>query len=197
LKTVAGNLSDRRLRKSIIRILRDSELCSIATLDPRNRPHINTAYFSYRGLDDLEIFFLSDTKSRHCRNLSRNPFMAMTIFRTNQPWDAPGRGLQLFGTCSQREGPSAREAERAYANRFPSYAKWMSSTKKDEKKLVEQLRSYRFYRFLPQQLKVFDEAEYGGATFVMVTIKRRNPASKTRKGSPIGRPILGCRSRHS
>jgi len=180
LKTVVGNLSDRRLRKSIIRILRDSELCSMATLDPRNRPHINTAYFCYRGLDDLEIFFLSDTRSSHCRNLSRNPSMAMTIFRTNQPWDAPGRGLQLFGTCYQAEGPSVREAERAYAKRFPSYARWMSSTKKDEKKLAEQLRSYRFYRILPRQLKVLDEAEYGRATFVMVTIKRRNPASKTR-----------------
>jgi len=55
----------------------------------------------------------------------------------------------------------------------------MSSTKKDEKKLAEQLRSYRFYRFLPRQLKVLDEAEYGGAAFVMVTIKPRNPASKT------------------
>jgi len=176
LKTVAGNLSDRRLRKSIIRILRDSGLCSMATLDPRNRPHINTAYFCYRGLDDLEIFFLSDIKSRHCRNLSRNPSMAMTIFRTNQPWDSPGRGLQLFGSCSQTEG---KLAERVYAKRFPSYARWMSSTKKDEKKLAEQLRSYRFYRFLPRQLKVLDEAEYGGATFVMVTLGRRNPGSKT------------------
>ena len=179
MKTVAGNLSNRRLRKSIIRILRDSELCSIATLDPRNRPHINTAYFSYRGLDDLEIFFLSDTKSRHCRNLSRNPFMAMTIFRTNQPWDAPGRGLQLFGTCSQTEGKLASKAEQVYAKRFPPYARWTSSTKKDEKKLAEQLRSYRFYRFLPRKLKVLDEAEYGGAAHVMVTIRRRNHVSKT------------------
>jgi len=55
----------------------------------------------------------------------------------------------------------------------------MSSRKKGEKKLAEQLRSYRFYRFLPRQLKVLDEAEYGGAAFVMVTIKPRNPASKT------------------
>jgi len=128
---------------------------------------------------DLEIFFLSDTRSSHCRNLSRNPSMAMTIFRTNQPWDAPGHGLQLFGTCSQTEGQLARKAERVYAKRFPLYGRWMSSTKKDEKKLAEQLRSYRFYRFLPRQLKVLDEAEYGGATFVMVTIRRRNPASKT------------------
>ena len=102
--------------------------------------------------------------------------MAMTIFRTNQPWDSPGRGLQLFGSCSQTEG---KLAERVYAKRFPSYARWMSSTKKDEKKLAEQLRSYRFYRFLPRQLKVLDEAEYGGATFVMVTLGRRNPGSKT------------------
>ncbi len=179
MKTVAGNLSDQRLRKSITRILRDSELCSMATLDPRNRPHINTAYFCYRGLDDLEIFFLSDIKSRHCSNLSRNPSMAMTIFRTDQHWNAPGRGLQLFGTCSQTEGQLARMAEQVYAKRFPPYARWMSSTKKDEEKLAEQLRSYRFYRFLPRQLKVLDEAEYGGAVFVVVTIRRRNPASKT------------------
>ena len=177
MKTVAGNISDRRVRKSIIRILRDSELCSMATQDPRNRPHINTAYFCYGGLDDLEIFFLSDITSHHCRNLSRNASMAMTIFRTNQPWDGPGRGLQLFGTCIQTEGQLARKAEQVYAKRFPSYASWMSSTKKDEKKLAEQMRSYRFYRFLPRRLKVLDEAEYGGAVFVKVTIKRRNPAS--------------------
>jgi len=70
-------------------------------------------------------------------------------------------------------------AEQVYAKRFPPYARWMSSTKKDEEKLAEQLRSYRFYRFLPRQLKVLDEAEYGGAVFVVVTIRRRNPASKT------------------
>ena len=66
-----------------------------------------------------------------------------------------------------------------YAKRFPSYARWMSSTKKDKKKLAEQLRSYRFYRFLPRQLKVLDEAEYGGETFVIVAIKRKNPVPKT------------------
>jgi hypothetical protein len=49
---------------------------------------------------------------------------------------------------------------------------------KGREKLAEQLRSYRFYRFLPWELKVLDEAEYGGAVFVMVTIKRRKPALK-------------------
>src|SRR5438876_1112787 len=119
----------------------------MATLDPRNRPHINTAYFCYRGLDDLEMFFLSDIKSRHCRNMSRNASMAMAIFRTNQPWDAPGRGIQLFGMCFQTEGKLALKAEQVYAKRFPLYARWMSSTKKDEKKLGEQFRSYRVDRY--------------------------------------------------
>src|SRR5438552_13958718 len=77
----------------------------MATLDPRNRPHINTAYFCYRGLDDLEIFFLSDIKSSHCRNLSRDPSMAMTIFRTNQPWDAPGRGIRSEEHTSELQSP--------------------------------------------------------------------------------------------
>jgi hypothetical protein len=55
----------------------------------------------------------------------------------------------------------------------------MSSTKKDEKKLAEQLRSYRFYRFLPWELKVLDEAEYGGAVFVMVTINGNGECEQT------------------
>src|SRR5438094_8131032 len=105
----------------------------MATLDPRNRPHINTAYFCYRGLDGLEIFFLSDIKSRHCRNLLMNPSMAMTIFRTSEPCDAPGRGLQLFGTWSQTEGQLARRAREVYAKRFQSYANWMAGTKEVER----------------------------------------------------------------
>ena len=104
--------------------------------------------------------------------------MSMTIFGTNQPWDAPGRGLQMFGTCSQTEGQWARKAEQVYAKRFPPYARWMSSSKEGEKKLAEQLRSYSFYRFLPRQLKVLDEAEYGGAVLIEVTIKRRNLESR-------------------
>src|SRR5207244_6445142 len=130
VRSITVNLTNQKILKYITLIMRDSDLCSMPTLNPRNRPHINTAYFCYRVLDDLEIFFLSDIKSSHCRNLSRNPSMAMTIFRTNQPWDAPGRGIQLFGTCSQTEGKLALKAEQVYAKRFPPYAKWMSSTKK-------------------------------------------------------------------
>lgn len=175
MKTVARNISDPRLRSTITRILKDTELCSMATLDRRNRPHINTAYFSYRGLDDLEIFFLSDIESNHCKNLSRNPSMAMTIFRSNQAWDGPGRGLQLFGACARTESELARKAEKVYSKRFPSYAKWMSSTRRDEKKLGEQLLSYRFYRFLPRRVKVLDEAVYGGAVFITTTFSRKSP----------------------
>jgi len=143
----------------------------MATLSPGNRPHINTAFFCYSS--DLEICFLSAPISQHARNLGRNPSMAMTIFRSQQAWDQPGRGLQLFGTCREATGRGARKAEILYAKRFPAYGRWMASATAASKKAAAQLRSYRFYRFLPTRVKILDEREFGGAVFVTSAIRHR------------------------
>jgi uncharacterized protein YhbP (UPF0306 family) len=172
VKVIARNLSNRRLRKSTLRILRENVLCSMASVGKHNRAHINTAYFCYsEDLDDLEIYFLSDPRSTHCRNLSANPSMAITIFRSAQKWGESNRGLQLFGTCSETSGQFVRKAERLYGKRFPLYKKWMDSVREDEKRLAKQLRSYRFHRFLPSRVKILDEGEFG-AVFITATIRR-------------------------
>lgn len=143
----------------------------MATIGPRDRVHINTAYFCHSSLDHLEIYFLSDPTAIHCKNLSENPSMAMTIFRSTQPWGTPGRGMQLFGTTTEAKGPMAKRAEQLYAKRFPSYAKWIASRRKNTKRLGKQLQSYRFYRFLPSKVKVLDEAQYGGAVLLTATLR--------------------------
>src|SRR6058998_2457490 len=116
VKPLEKRLSDDRIRRSISRILRENVLCSMSTVAPGNRPHVNTAYFAYTP--ELVLYFLSDPSSRHCRNLKRNPSLAMTIFRSAQEWGGQDRGLQLFGICRQTRGGGAREAERCYAARF-------------------------------------------------------------------------------
>ncbi len=169
-KTVRRRLSDEPVRKSVADILEDSPLCSMATIGPRGQAHINTAYFAYSPR--LEVFFLSDPTSLHCRNVARNPAMAMTIFDSRQVWGGSDRGMQLFGTCREARGPHRRNAERTYARRFPPYAKWMRGPTAQEKRQAEQLRSYTFYRFVPSRVKILNEPVFGGGVFVVTAIPR-------------------------
>jgi len=47
VKPLEKRFSDDRIRRSISRILRENVLYSMSTVAPGNRPHVNTAYFSY------------------------------------------------------------------------------------------------------------------------------------------------------
>ena len=171
LRTVRRSFADPTLQRSLRRILRENVLCSISTVAPRNRAHINTAYFCYSP--DLELYFLSHTDSLHCMNLDRNASMAMTIFRSDQPWGVPNRGVQLFGTARRATGAAAKRAEGVYGRRFPAYLRVTRSTRTEDRAMGDQLRSYRFYRFVPRTLKVLDEGVFGGGVFVIATVPRR------------------------
>src|SRR3989442_734581 len=58
IAVVKRRFLDKRIQRSVFRILRDSALCSMSTVAPGNRAHINTAYFCYSP--DLNFYFLSD-----------------------------------------------------------------------------------------------------------------------------------------
>ena len=159
-----------RLRASIIRTLRENSLCSLATVTPRARAHVSTAYFCWSP--DLQLYFLIDILSVHCRNLRTNPSMALAIFRSNQRWGKPDRGLQLFGNCVKTRGLETLRAGRLYAKRFPSYAEWMQEVTPKEGLLAERLRTYHFYRFQPREIKILDEWQFGGGVVVTARLVR-------------------------
>ncbi len=157
----------RLVMKSILRILRGNILCSMSTVTREKRAHINHAYFCYSK--DLELYFLSDPSSLHCRNLLTNPSMAMTIFNSSQKWGGPDRGMQLFGTCSEAKGSRMAKAGHLYGKRFLAYGKWR--TRQEKNNQLRRFR-YRFYRFVPKQVKILDEREFGAGVFLIAAIKR-------------------------
>ncbi|TLZ84076.1 MAG: pyridoxamine 5'-phosphate oxidase family protein [Methanobacteriota archaeon] len=177
IAVVKRRFLDKRIQRSVFRILRDSALCSMSTVAPGNRAHINTAYFCYSP--DLNFYFLSDPDSLHCKNLERNPSMAMMVMNSSQTWGGSDRGIQLFGTCHRVRGPAAKEAERRYGSRFPGYATWLRRTDRSGRRGADLLRSYAFYRFVPTRIKILDEAEFGGAAFVIAGVTRRHPNGRT------------------
>jgi uncharacterized protein YhbP (UPF0306 family) len=154
------------VQSTLFRILEENLLCSMATVTPGGAPHINTAYFSYS--DALELYFLSHPNSLHCRNLSLNPLMAMTIVSSEQRWTDPGQGVQLFGSGAQAHGTSVDDAERSYANRFRAYASWKASLGGDDI-----AREYRFYVCRVAEVKILDEKTFGDALFVRASVQRR------------------------
>jgi uncharacterized protein YhbP (UPF0306 family) len=159
--------SEELLRESVLRVLEDNVLCSIATVTPEGRAHINTAYFSYSS--GLSLYFLSHPDSLHCRNLSSNPTMAMTVFSSAQQWEGhDDRGVQLFGSCEQAMGSSADEAERSYGRRFPAYTGWKAALSDDDL-----AREYRLYRFAVTTVKILDEKNLGDAAFVRASVADR------------------------
>lgn len=163
-------VSERRIRTSVMRILAGTKLCSIATVTKRNQAHINTAFFAYSP--SLELYFLSDPSSLHCRNLLANPSMAMAVFNTEQSWDKPGRGIQLFGAGHRSQGRQADRAETTYAARFPAFGRWLKGTTPAERRQAARLRSYALFRFMPSRVKILDEAEFGGAVFIIAAVRR-------------------------
>jgi hypothetical protein len=54
---------------------------------------------------------------------------------------------------------------RIYGARFPQYRKWKSGLKASDP-----AQEYRLYRFVPAQLKVFDESAFGEAVFVRAAV---------------------------
>ena len=160
-------LTAERVWRSIIRVLDETTLGAWATVTSGGEAHVNTAYYSYS--EDLVLHFMSHPNSLHCLNVSANSSMAVAIFASEQKWTDPGRGLQLFGRCDQLRGEDAETAERAYGQRFRTYADWKGSLKPGDAAL-----DYRFYRFVPHTVKVLDEAEFGDAVWVEVQVARRS-----------------------
>ena len=166
LEIVAADQDPERVLESIQRILQASTLCSLSTVEPKGTAYINTAFFSYTS--ELELYFLSNPSTQHSQNLNRSGSAAMAVFTTQQGWGSGElAGLQLFGRCALAE--DVERAQRSYADRFEAYSLFWKGMDPSEQKAFPG----RFYVFLPEKVKVFDEAEFGEDVYVVASVFRR------------------------
>ena len=128
-----------------------SSLCSLATVTPDGRAHINHMYFAWT--DHYEVIWFSDPESRHSRNLVRNSTAALTIYDSRQVNGRPDRGIQLFGSAGVARSD---DAPRVYRRRFRGL----------------DTSGWTAYRFRPRTMKLFDERTFGPAVFVTARITR-------------------------
>jgi uncharacterized protein YhbP (UPF0306 family) len=150
-RPVAAALIERTARC----LLEASTLCAVATVSRGGRAHVNTVYFAWSP--ELELVWSSDPGAQHSRNIRANGSVAIAVYDSSQSWGKPDHGVQLFGSAREAEREEADEAGTLYARRFTRYA-------------TSDLAAYRFYRFRPRRLKLFDERELGPGTFVTARV---------------------------
>jgi uncharacterized protein YhbP (UPF0306 family) len=161
---LTSRITNKQIQRSVYRLLDENVLCSMASITPECRAHINTAYFSYTR--DLKVYFFSHPNALHCQNILSNPSMALAIFSSNQTWGNPDCGLQLLGMCKQVAGREVNKVDKLYGKRFAKYTAWKSNFTSDSSG-----QDYRFYRFNTSELKVFDEKEFGAGIFVVARVR--------------------------
>jgi uncharacterized protein YhbP (UPF0306 family) len=160
-----------KLKRSIESILADVNLCSMATTDV-NQSHINTAFFCYD--EALYIYFMSDSHTTHCRNITSNPSMAISIYNTNQPWGSSLKGVQLFGQCKEVSENEKATAIKLYEGRFPLFKAYILTLSKTD---IDNF-PVNYYMFKTDKIKLFDEDSFGEENYFMVEIDRVSGAEQ-------------------
>jgi uncharacterized protein YhbP (UPF0306 family) len=135
-------------------LLDASELCAIASVAPGGRAYVNTAYFAWEP--QFSIVWLSEPQARYSRNIRANKTVAIAVYDSNQSWGGSDRGLQLFGSAEEVEAAGVPEAHALYERRFAEFR--------------HSRLDYRFYRFRPRRLKLFDERVLGAGVFVTARV---------------------------
>ncbi len=130
-------------RTHILKFLGENRLMSLAT-SAGNKPWATTVFFAYDA--NCTIFFYSREDTKHCRNIGKNPHVAVTF---NQYAGKPNsiKGLQVTGRAAE---VAAREYARCYTiftKRYP-WAKKFSG-------------DHTLYAIHPREIHYIDQELFG------------------------------------
>ena len=139
-------MNDLRLR--LKQFLATHTTLTLATLAEDGRPQ--AAPLFYAELDDLSLIFISEPKTRHSRNASRDSRVAVTIYADGQQWQTI-RGVQLEGSCTALSGEAAETARTAYLTKYPFIAA--------DPFLTGMLQKVTFYKISPTWLRLIDNSQ--------------------------------------
>lgn len=135
-------MNKRQLKKLVLEYLKKNKHMSIAT-SFKNQPWASTVFFAYDK--NLNIFFCSRRDTRHCKNISKNHRVAVTI---NQDWGVPGfvKGVQLSGRAGSVKKRDLKTRSRLYRARYP----W-----------IKKFNDHCLYVIKPKELYFIDAKRFG------------------------------------
>jgi uncharacterized protein YhbP (UPF0306 family) len=127
-------------RAKIIAYLQAHNTLTLATENDRTPFACSLFYVS----DELDLYFVSETKTRHAQNIAINPHVGVTISEDHRDWRAI-TGIQLDGTCAMLGAIESVRLLALYVQKFPFVAT-----------LGAAMAKIKFYKITPRWVRLID-----------------------------------------
>ncbi len=164
---VSNGADVKAARASMLSILDDTPLCTIATCDQSGNPAAATVFYVL-DRDEYLIHALTGPETLHGRNIRANGRAALTVFSSQQEWTDAKRGVQLQTTAGLTRDESLPKVLEMYLRAYPGLGKWVEHASEINSKLES-----RFFTFQIERCKIFDEPNFGTEVWVEVELRRR------------------------
>ncbi|MDP6391089.1 MAG: pyridoxamine 5'-phosphate oxidase family protein [Alphaproteobacteria bacterium] len=146
------SLEQDELREAILDQLAGHTVCALAT---QGEDGAHAASLMYAG-DGFEVYWLSDPKARHSRDLEADDRCTITVARQYEDFAAI-QGLQMVGRAARiTDGAAEKRAMALMAGRYPFLAKFGAG------KLAQALAVAALYRFAPRRITLIDNTRSFG-----------------------------------
>lgn len=143
---------DEYLKETVLAYMRDHNTLTLSTYGEGGAWAASVFYAN----DEFIIYFLTDPKTRHGRNIIENPQVAATIDEDYRDWRKI-KGIQLEGRAEivVSRGEKAK-ALATYVRKFPFVTEFFSSPSKLSLAMFTRVTSTTFFRITPSRILFLD-----------------------------------------
>jgi len=118
-----------------------------------------SASLFYASDGDLNLYFVSDGRTRHARDMTANPRVALAVNADVDNWNDV-RGLQIEGDAAPVQGPERARALALYLAKFASVNALFEAPKNaDEQTIARRLQNTDFWRVTPRFIRLIDNGQ--------------------------------------
>ncbi len=111
---------------------------------------------------DLNLYFVSDYRTRHARDIGAGADVVATANADCVDWSAV-KGLQITGFAEVVDGLARVNALRYYLMKFPDVKALFEAPKdKDEETIAQRLKAANMYRLKPSWIRLIDNSKWFG-----------------------------------
>ncbi len=146
------------LRERISAFLAAHTTLTLATIGTDAAPAAAAVFYAHD--DDLNLYFLSEERTLHGRNLLADPRVAGTIQADGQDWRAI-RGLQLRGRAAPVTAAGLPRAAEVYGRKYAFVAALLAGSA-GPGVLRGPLAQARFWVIRPEWIRLIDNTVYFG-----------------------------------
>ena len=146
-------------REAIRQMLEAHNTITLATCGDEN-PWAASLFFA--SDKQLNLYFVSDHRTRHARDIESCPDASATVNADCGLWTEV-KGLQIAGSVTVLSGIARLNALRCYLAKFADVRALFEAPKnKNEETIAQRLKAANMYRLRPSRIRLIDNSKWFG-----------------------------------